>query len=256
MNLLAKIAYSVILLGLVGCQATLNMPTNYAVLSAGQVNSGHHPLGRLFLWDLEKNTLTRLTEITSIDVPVFEETGRPTLREGDFVDSDYTSVGKSTEIQFSGSDRAEAFRVQAEAVFISKSEVKLDNFKTMYFADPRYMLNAPEMRTWREQLNPELAQQRYRFVYISGVVQAEKLEIALEDGVSSSADANVVEIGGIKYTFKYSKKSSDVKKSSSGAPLLVESQVFYFTRKMGPDGIMDLRFYYDTTNVFTFQKVL
>jgi hypothetical protein len=244
----------IVTLALTGCTgATIDMPTDWAKLgSGGYINSGGtYDLGHVFVWDTKTNSVQ---QIYKIDTNSLHDV---TIDTGGLYSSYTASVSKDTEMDVTADTTiSAAVTAAAKAKLVNSTNVTLTNFNIREFQDPTYALNSPGLRPWRESLltnYPQFATSRYRFIFIAGVNQGDKIDISFKHDNTGSANANILKVGNFTFDVTYNDDTEATLAAKNQAPLVITPYVYSFkadTTKT-PTG---LQFYLLLNSGFNFQK--
>jgi len=245
---------------LAGCGNKLVMRMDNARLSDGYINSKTLDFGSILLWDINNSSLMRIYTITNNENRNFE------LIEGNRYRQRNTSVSRNTQIDVLADNETlkkipNSVIVKAKSQFVEATRVRIENYYPLSYRDPRYVLNSPELRRWRESIVEDIGREnlnKYRFVFIGAVIQGAKLHISTERSTHGSSSANVINIGRYKFDLMYDNNTSYEIEAKTKVPLLIKPTVFKLVvRRGGNRGYEEIRFVYDTdmTRRFNLQKV-
>jgi hypothetical protein len=136
---------------------------------------------------------------------------------------------------------------------VNTTDLKITNYNPREYQDPRYVLNSPELSSWREGLSDEWADTRYRFVFVSRVTDGDELNLTFKRSADVDANANIVKVGEYKFKVQYDGSAGTTIKAQNG-PLTVDPTIYSFRidRSKKP---YEYRFYRDLNNSFSFQRV-
>ncbi|HRK16870.1 MAG TPA: hypothetical protein PK490_21490 [Prosthecobacter sp.] len=243
-----KIIQSLLTLLTVACMAScksssINLPLDHVKTSDGYLNSSSLDFGHVLVWDTTTNKVINVEKITSGRVP------SATVHTGPRFAQKKSSVSSENNVEIGFGTVPEAVKADAKAKFINSTKFEFTNFNPREFNDARYVLNSPEMRTWREQLVDAYSDPRFRFIFISRVTDADRILIGRERNGLIGADVNVVNSGNYKFETSYDQKT-EVTIDAAGAPLTIQPAVFTFSVNGS-----ELRFRPDWDSKFHFQKV-
>jgi hypothetical protein len=229
---------------LTNCTSTINMPLDHAKLADGYINSSTLDFGHVLIWNTKSNRVATIYRITPKMVPSAD------IDSGPRYSNRNSSVSRDTKIELSAAPAVtETAKVEATAQFINSTDINLVNYNPREYRDARYVLNSPELRNWRQTLSEEFTGPEYRFIFISRVIDGNKIQIGRNSSGSAGAEANVIQAGQFKFKVTYDNKSNATIEAEQ-APLTVSPSVFSF-RIQGDS----YRFYRDLITPFHFQAV-
>ncbi len=229
--------------------ASMDMPLDHAKLADGYMNSGSCDLGHIFVWDTTNNSLTRVYQIRpgmADDV---------TIVEGPKYRSKLTSVDKTTEVDIFLSPLTsvgEAVKAEAKAKFVRTTSVVITNYSVREFLDPKYALNCPALRNWRVDSASAFAGPRYRFLFISRVLDGSSISVSRTGKGEQGAKADIVRVGNFTFKVSYDNKT-EANIQAANAPLVLEPTPFIFTVDERKDSY---RFSHDTKTQVRWQHLM
>lgn len=235
---------AVTLLLLNSCKNSINMPLDHAKLADGYINSSTLDLGHVLVWDTETNTRRDIYTISPKDVP------SATVVTGNKFPLKSSSVSKDTDLLVSTeSSVSDLVKAEAKAKFVNSTDVALTNYRRKEFQDARYVLNSPEMRTWREGLAEQWADPKYRFIFVSQIVEGDKVELKKVSSGEGGVDANIIEVGKYKFEVSYGKKAEALINAQGGV-ITINPKVYRFNAEGA-----SLRFTDDLNSKFHLQQI-
>ena len=220
------------------------MPLDHAKLADGYVNSSTLDLGHVLVWDTESDIVRGIYTISPDKVP------SASVVSGSKYALKKSSVSKDTDLQVSAETAvSEAIKAEAKAKFVNSTDVSLTNYRRKEYLDARYVLNSPEMRVWREELAEQWSEPKYRFIFVSEIVEGDKVELKKASTTSLGADANIIEVGNYKFDVSYGKKAEALIDAQGGV-IVIKPKVYQL--RISGDS---LRFFDDLGTKFNFQKI-
>lgn len=237
---------------LAACQNFINMPLTYAQLNQGFVNGSTHDLGHVFVWDTKTNNLAQIYKIEDGDVA----TAR--IVRGRIFDKQKAFISNETKVVVSGRAQAVAafnadVKANVETAVSNTTDVEFAKFQRREYQSPTSALNSRELREWREDLANTYADPKYRFIFISSVIDADSLAIAKKKTINTDTEANVATVGEFKFKVLYN-NSAGITTQGSNVPMVIKPTVYRFKidQNKSPAGY---RFIQDIDLKFSFQSV-
>jgi hypothetical protein len=200
---------------------TANVPTSYAKLDTGYLNSGIYDLGWVFAWHRSDQVLRRVGPLV---VP------KSLKDQGVRVGKQKTALSADTEVEFSG-DLSKLGQATAslKATVARNTTTQLDNVvRETVSSDELLNYDNISTRAWRRRVARDFPSDEYRFLVIDGVMRGDKVTVGLKHTRETSAEANVINIGKAKLKVKYSGENTYTQ-SGTDVPLVVQARLFRLT---------------------------
>ncbi|MDD7909100.1 hypothetical protein PUV47_04165 [Pseudovibrio exalbescens] len=221
---------------LAGCAPQLKLNFDNAETAMGYVNTKVYSHGQVFIWDTEAESLTHVLDIQAGD---FDTSNSGTVGRR------YSKAVNGVDAEISGVQLTPDLQAKLETRAARETVIELNDVETVRFVDPRYVMNSPEMAAWRiEEAQIRGANsQRYRYVLLSGIVNAKKATFSVA-GTKGEKNGVEVTLGDTTFKLNVIGESVDLWENSN-APVLYNVNVFRFRKD--PEGATGYRFDYDTS---------
>jgi hypothetical protein len=242
---------------LTGCSSTsgvntVNLKTENVRLEDGYVNSKTLSFGDVFIWNLETDEVLEYYHIDADQIASATVIQGPTIDEK----SSTVSTQNNFDMGIGTNGLTEQVKLDINREVAGSTDVSLQNFAPQRWLDSTYVLNSPELRSWRESIQSDIndtnatdySDPKYRFVFVSKVTNADELAIGREASGGAGVDAGLIQVGDLKVKATYDNKSN-VRIKAKQAPLTISPTVYTF--KVSGDSY---RFYRDARE-FPIQKV-